>query len=76
MQINENIPLTIYFELGRTKKRIDDLLHITKGTLYRLEDSEKNMVRIMLENQEIGLGKILTKNGKMYVEITKLKENE
>jgi len=73
MKINENIPLTIYYELGSTRKKIDDLLSITKGTLYRLENSSKNVVRIMLENQEIGTGKILTKSGKMYVEITELK---
>lgn len=45
----------------------------TKGTLYRLENSTKNTVRLMLENEEIGTGKILTKNGKMYVEIVELK---
>lgn len=73
MNINENIPLDVHFELGSTKKRIDELLHITKGTLYRLENSERNVVRIMLENEEIGTGKILTKNGKMYVEIVALK---
>ncbi len=28
----------------------------------------------MLENEEIGTGKILTKNGKMYVEIVELKK--
>ncbi|MFX3622713.1 MAG: flagellar motor switch protein FliN [Ectobacillus sp.] len=74
MKIKEDIPLNLYFELGRTKKKIDDLLHLTKGTLYRLENSKKNTVRIMLENEEIGTGKILTKNGKMYIEIISLKE--
>ncbi|PEA53510.1 flagellar motor switch protein [Bacillus pseudomycoides] len=73
MKIHEDIPLTIHFEVGKTKKKIDDLLHITKGTLYRLEHSTKNTVRIMLENEEIGIGKILTKSGKMYVEIIELK---
>ncbi|WP_369900225.1 flagellar motor switch protein FliN [Bacillus manliponensis] len=73
MNLRDDIPLTIYFEIGKTKKKVEDLLHITKGTLYRLEDSTKNTVRIMLENEEIGTGKILTKKGKMYVEIVELK---
>ncbi|EJV61292.1 hypothetical protein BWGOE4_13530 [Bacillus mycoides] len=73
MKLQDDIPLTIYFEIGNTKKKIEDLLHITKGTLYRLENSTKNTVRLMLENEEIGTGKILTKNGKMYVEIVELK---
>lgn len=60
MKLQDDIPLTIYFEIGNTKK-IEDLLHITKGTLYRLENSTKNTVRLMLENEEIGTGKILTK---------------
>ncbi|MDG4656210.1 flagellar motor switch protein FliN [Ectobacillus antri] len=74
MDISEKIPLNVYFEIGKTKKRIDDLLSITKGTLYRLEDSERNVVRIMLENEEIGKGRILTKNGRMYVEVMSLKD--
>ena len=55
MKLQDDIPLTIYFEIGNTK--IEDLLHITKGTLYRLENSTKNTVRLMLENEEIGTGR-------------------
>ena len=52
MKLQDDIPLTIYFEIGNTKKKIEDLLHITKGTLYRLENSTKNTVRLMLENED------------------------
>ena len=41
LKLQDDIPLTIYFEIGNTKKKIEDLLHITKGTLYRLENSTK-----------------------------------
>ncbi|MBL2225436.1 flagellar motor switch protein, partial [Klebsiella pneumoniae] len=28
MKLQDDIPLTIYFEIGNTKKKIEDLLHI------------------------------------------------
>ncbi|MBJ3790119.1 flagellar motor switch protein, partial [Bacillus sp. OA1] len=27
MKLQDDIPLTIYFEIGNTKKKIEDLLH-------------------------------------------------
>lgn len=72
MDFNDNIPLTMHFEIGKTKKKVEDLLTVTKGTVYRLEESEVRIVSIMLENKKIGKGKILTKDGKIYVEIIEL----
>lgn len=72
MELNKKIPLVIHFEIGRTRKKIDHLLKITKGTVFRLEESEVNIVQIMLENKKIGKGKILTKDGKLYVEIIEI----
>lgn len=65
--------LIIYFEIGNMKKKIEDLFYIMKGILYCFENLMKNMVCFMFENEEIGIGKILMKNGKMYVEIVELK---
>ena len=76
MKVNEEIPLIIKFELGSTKKTIRELLNITKGTTYRLENSIKNKVTIKVENTKIGYGTIYTKNGKMFVKITELGREE
>lgn len=72
MKLNDNIPLTVNFELGRTKKKVADLLAVTKGTVFRLEESEAKIVSVMLENKKVAKGKILTKDGKIFVEIIEL----
>lgn len=76
MRIKNEIPLTIYFELGKTKKTIRDLLNVSKGTYMRLEDSKMDVVKIIVEKKEIGEGKILIQGGKMFVEITELIDEE
>lgn len=74
MTIRDEIPLTVSFELGNTKKSIKDLLNISKGTTYRLENSKKDIVTIKIGKENIGEGKIFIRGGKMYVEIVKLGE--
>ena len=72
MEINEKIPFLIKFELGSTKKKVKEILNVTKGTLYRLEKSEKDIVDIKIGSESIGKGKILVRDGKMFVEIVAL----
>lgn len=72
MKIKDEIPLTIFFELGKTKKNIKELLNVSKGNVFRLEDSEMDTVKIIVEKKEIGKGNILIQGGKMFVEITEL----
>lgn len=76
MKIKKEIPLTLSFEIGSTMKSIKDLLNISKGTTYRLESSTKDIVKIKIDTQLIGKGKIHVKGGKMYVEIISLGEEE
>lgn len=72
MEINKEIPLTVSFELGRTKKTIRELLNISKGTVYRLEDSELDIVYIRISGNRVGKGQILARGGKLFVEIVEL----
>lgn len=72
MKLNKEIPLTVYFELGKTKKTIRQLLGVGKGSVYRLDESEKDIVSIYVEDKQIGKGKILISNGKMFVEIVEV----
>ncbi|WP_239255941.1 flagellar motor switch protein FliN [Listeria ilorinensis] len=70
--LNNQIPLVIDFELGRTKQQIGNLLDVKKGTVYRLEESTANVANIMIGGKKIGSGEILTKDGKLFVKITEL----
>lgn len=72
MEINKGIPPTVFFELGKTKKTIRELISVSKGTVYRLEDSELDIVYIRIGKKRIGKGKILARGGKMFVEIVEL----
>jgi len=76
MRIKDEIPLKVSFELGSTKKSIKDLLNISKGTTYRLENSKKDVVIIKIGKEKIGEGKIFIRGGKMYVQIVELREKE
>lgn len=74
MEINKDIPLTVFLELGRTKKTIRELLNVSKGTVYRLEDSELDIIYIRIGKNRVGKGKILARDGKIFVEIVELIE--
>jgi len=76
MRIKDEIPLKVSFELGSTKKSIKDLLNMSKGTTYRLENSKKDVVIIKIGKEKIGEGKIFIRGGKMYVQIVELREKE
>ncbi|MEN1219179.1 flagellar motor switch protein FliN, partial [Listeria monocytogenes] len=56
MKINHTIPLRIDFELGRTKQPVGSLLDVKKGTVFRLEGSTANVVKITISGKCIGYG--------------------
>lgn len=70
--MKEKVPLKITFELGRTKKTIKELLLVKKNTLYKLENSKKDIVSIVIGTKKIGEGTIKIKEGKFYVQIVSL----
>lgn len=72
MEIKNEIPLQIDFELGRTNQQVGNLLDLKKGTIFRLEFSTANVVKIVIAGTCIGYGEILTKDGKLFVKIVKL----
>lgn len=67
-----NVPMTIDFETGRTVKTISEILEFKKGTVIRLDESQKNIVQIYVNKKIRGYGKAVRKEGGMYVKVTEM----
>jgi flagellar motor switch protein FliN/FliY len=66
------VPLTIDFEFGRVEKQIGEILEFKKNTIVKLENSKKNVIQIYVNGSVFAEGKVLSKNGEIYVQITDL----
>jgi flagellar motor switch protein FliN len=71
-----NVPLTIEFEIGRTKLQLGEVMQIKKGTSIQLDDSVKGNIKIYLNGERFGSGLALKKDGDRYVEITEMRKKE
>lgn len=70
------IPLIIDFEVGRTRKTIEEVLELKKGAIIKLDDSSKNVIQMRVNTKKFANGKAMRKDGEMYIKITELlKEN-
>lgn len=65
-------PLEVDFEIGRTTKKIEEILNFRKGTVIKLEQSEKNVIRGYVNGLEFSRGKTLRKGGEIYIKIEEL----
>lgn len=66
-------PLHMDFEIGRTTKKIEEILNFRKGTVIKLEQSEKNVITGFVNGREFATGKTLRKGGEIYIKIDGLK---
>jgi flagellar motor switch/type III secretory pathway protein FliN len=57
------------FEIGRTVKKIEEILKIRKGTVIKLEQSEKNVIKGYVNGVEFSTGKTLRKGGEIFIKI-------
>lgn len=65
-------PLSLDFELGRTKKELKETLKFKKGTFIKLDKSEKDVIQVYVNGRKYALGKLLRKDGELYVKMTDL----
>lgn len=69
----QDVKVKLNFETGRTEKELGEILNFAKGTYIKLEESKKGVIQIRLNGMKIANGKLLTKKGELYVQITDLK---
>jgi len=65
-------PLEVDFEIGRTTKKIEEILNFRKGTVIKLEQSEKNVIKGYVNGLEFATGKTLRKGGEIFIKIDDL----
>lgn len=70
----KNSKAKLNFETGRTIKELGEILNFGKGTYVKLEESKKGIIQIRLNGLKIANGKLLTRNGELFVQITELKK--
>lgn len=70
----QNSKAKLNFETGRTVKELGEILNFRKGTYVKLEESKKGIIQIRLNGLKIANGKLLTRNGDLFVEVTELKK--
>lgn len=72
LDVLNDVPVEMIFEIGRTEKEIKELRQWKKGTTIKLEDSVVNQLNVYVNNQLFARGRVLKdKDGEMSVEITK-----
>lgn len=70
----EHAKIQLKFETGRTVKPLEEVLNFSKGTYIKLEQSKKGVIQIRLNDKKVAVGKLLTKKGELYVQVTDLKK--
>lgn len=69
------IPMQVDFETGRSVKTLSEVLEFKKGTIIKLDNSEKNVIQVYANGVLHAYGKAVRKDGQMYVKITDLVQN-
>lgn len=69
------IPVLVDFETGRTNKMLSEVLGFKKGTVIKLENSEKNVIQIYANGVLYAFGKAVRKDGEMYVKVLSIKQD-
>lgn len=67
-----NIPLDVTVELGRSKKRINDVLRLGPGSVVELEQLEGEFVDILVNKTLIAKGVVVVENDKYGIRIKEI----
>ncbi len=67
-----NIPLDVTVELGRSKKKINDVLKLGPGSVVELEQLEGEFVDILVNKTLIAKGVVVVENEKYGIRITEI----
>ena len=70
-----SIPMQVDFETGRSVKNISEVLDFKKGTIIKLDDSEKNVIQVYVNGVLHAFGKAVRKDGEMYVKVLNMNQN-
>jgi flagellar motor switch protein FliN/FliY len=72
LQLLLNIPLEIVVELGRTKKKISEVLELTNGSIIELEKIAGEPLDVYVNNKLIAKGEVVVIEEHFGVRITEI----
>ncbi len=72
MDLVMNVPLNISVEIGKTKRKIKDIMDFTKGTVIELEKQAGAPVDIVVNGQLIARGDVVVIDDNFGVRITEI----
>jgi flagellar motor switch protein FliN len=72
MQLLLDIPLEIVVELGRTKKKISEVLELTSGSILELEKVAGEPVDVYVNNKLVAKGEVVVIDEHFGVRITEI----
>ncbi len=67
-----SVPLQVTVEIGRTKKRIKDILEFSQGTIVELDKQAGTQVDIIINGQVIAKGDVVVVNDNFGVRVTEI----
>ncbi|WP_203556370.1 flagellar motor switch protein FliN [Bacillus sp. B15-48] len=67
-----DVTLRVSFELGRTEKKVRDILELKQGSVLRLNKLAGESVDVLANDQSIALGELVVLDEKFSVRITEI----
>lgn len=67
-----SVPLQVTVEIGRTKKKIKDILEFSQGTIVELDKQAGTQVDIIINGQVIAKGDVVVVNDNFGVRVTEI----
>nr|MBF0221635.1 flagellar motor switch protein FliN [Desulfobulbaceae bacterium] len=67
-----DIPLEVTVELGRTKMMINNMLHLTQGSVIELSKTAGEPVEIYVNSKLLGKGEVIVVNERFGIRITEI----
>ena len=71
-----NVPLNVAIEVGKTKKKIKDIMDFTQGTVLELEKQAGAPVDIIVNGQLIARGDVVVIDDNFAVRVTGIVNKE
>nr|WP_239094335.1 flagellar motor switch protein FliN [Bacillus sp. B15-48] len=72
METLGDVTLRVSFELGRTEKKVRDILELKQGSVLRLNKLAGESVDVLANDQSIALGELVVLDEKFSVRITEI----
>jgi flagellar motor switch protein FliN/FliY len=67
-----NVPVTVTVELGRTKRKIKEILEFGQGTIVELDKQAGSQVDVIVNGQMIARGDVVVVDDNFSIRITEI----